>query len=86
MKSFTISGVTIPVVEREPCYRLIQFFKGQPITCQCSACAARNQTPEQARQSVAKAHQDDCLDAKTRRNYDQAIRLERDHVPMSPYF
>jgi len=55
VKAFTISGVTIPVVNREPRYRLIQFGKGQPITCQCSACAAHNQTPELARQSVANA-------------------------------
>lgn len=54
--SFKISGVEFKVVQRESCVRLIQFGKGLPITCKCSACATRNQTPEEARASVLAAH------------------------------
>lgn len=55
---FTIGGVKIEkVAPQEPCVRLTQFFADQPITCRCKRyCADRNQTPEEARISVAKAH------------------------------
>lgn len=40
-KVFQIGGLTIPVVNVEPCYRLVQIGKGLPITCSCTRCAAR---------------------------------------------
>jgi hypothetical protein len=56
MKAFNISGVRFEIVQRESCDRLVQFYKGLPITCKCTRCAARNQTPEQARASCIKAN------------------------------
>lgn len=41
-KGFQIGGLFIPVVNVEPCYRLVQIGKGLPITCTCSRCAARS--------------------------------------------
>ena len=40
----------------EPCYRLVQYGKGLPITCNCSVCAAKNQTPEQAKAIMDQKH------------------------------
>ena len=55
---YVINNVRIERVMPEACYRLTQYGKGQPITCRCTRCAARNQTPEQAKASVdaANAH------------------------------
>lgn len=56
MKFYSVSGVAFKVVAPEPCLRLVQYGKGAPITCACSACAARNQTPAEALASVLAAH------------------------------
>jgi len=55
-KTFRFGGFVIPQVDVEPCYRLTQFGKGLPITCACSVCAAKNQTPEEALAAVKAAH------------------------------
>jgi len=46
---YNIGGFKIEVANTEPCFRLYQYGKGLPITCKCSVCAAKNQTPEQAK-------------------------------------
>ena len=51
-----INNVQFKVINPEPCNRLVQYGKGQPITCACTRCAARNQTPEQAKASCDAAH------------------------------
>ena len=51
-----INGVYFKPITPEPCGRLVQFFKGLPITCGCTRCAAKGQTPEQARAAVEAAH------------------------------
>ncbi|MBO1007132.1 MULTISPECIES: hypothetical protein [Acidovorax] len=56
MHAIIISGVEFKRVMPERCVRLTQWGKGQPITCRCTPCAARNQTPEQAKVSVDAAH------------------------------
>jgi hypothetical protein len=56
MQSILISGIEFKRVAPESCYRLTQWGKGQPITCRCTSCAARNQTAEQAKASVDAAH------------------------------
>lgn len=56
MKGFKINGVTFQQVRPEPCLRLVQFGKGLPITCACTLCATRNQTPAEALASVRAAH------------------------------
>lgn len=86
MKAFDIHGVVIQQIRREPCDRLVQFGKGQPITCKCSACSDRNQTPEQAQQSVAMAidgamHQCKCVDSYQKRSDTQALRLQIEANP-----
>ncbi len=55
MKAYNLSVLKIKVVERESCLRLVQFGRGLPITCTCTTCAARNQTPEQAKESILAA-------------------------------
>lgn len=54
---YTIGGVKIEkLAKQEPCLRLVQFGKGQTIKCRCKKyCESRNQTPEEARASVAKS-------------------------------
>jgi hypothetical protein len=37
--AYRLGGLVIPVVSPEPCYRLVQIGRGQPITCGCSRCA-----------------------------------------------
>ncbi len=56
MQAIIINGVEFKRVMPERCVRLTQWGKGQPITCRCTPCAARNQTPEQAKASVDAAH------------------------------
>lgn len=56
MQAITINGVKFQRVMPEPCLRLIQWGKGLPITCACTRCAARGQTPAQAKASVDAAH------------------------------
>ena len=56
MQAIVINGVEFKRVMPERCVRLTQWGKGQPITCRCTPCAARNQTPEQAKASVDAAH------------------------------
>lgn len=52
-----IGGLIIEVVEAiEPCYRLSQYGKGLPITCKCSVCKSKNQTPEEAKQILDKIY------------------------------
>lgn len=48
---FHIDGVVIPVVDAVPCVALVQYGKGEPVTCSCPSCAVRNAglTPEQIR-------------------------------------
>ncbi len=41
-----VGNVTFPIVEVEPCFKLLQYFKGEQITCQCSFCRERNETHE----------------------------------------
>lgn len=55
---YVINNVRIQRVLPQACHRLAQYGKGQPITCRCSRCTARGQTPEQALASVkaASAH------------------------------
>jgi len=45
----SIGGIKIEKLITEPCYRLSQYGKGLPITCACSSCLKRGQTPEQAK-------------------------------------
>lgn len=40
-KGYQLGGLWVPIVDPEPCYRLVQIGKGQPVTCQCSQCKAR---------------------------------------------
>lgn len=56
MTQVTINGVRFERINPEPCKRLAQYGKGQPITCACTHCAARGQTPEQAKASMDAAH------------------------------
>ncbi len=56
MQAIKINGVEFKRVMPERCVRLTQWGKGQQITCRCTPCAARNQTPEQAKASVDAAH------------------------------
>lgn len=51
-----INGVEFKAIKPESCARLVQYGKGLPITCKCTRCAARNQTPEQAKASCDAAH------------------------------
>ncbi len=36
--TYIINGFKIETVERESCYRLEQYGRGQTITCKCSIC------------------------------------------------
>ena len=54
--SYRIGGLTIDRVDIEPCYRLSQYGEGKPITCQCTLCAAKNQTPEEAKAVMDKIY------------------------------
>lgn len=56
MKFYTIDGVLFKGANPEPCLRLTQYGKGLPITCACTRCAVRNQTPAEALASVRAAH------------------------------
>ena len=56
MTHYTISGVQFKVVKPESCDRLVQYGKGLPVTCSCTRCAARGQTPEQAKASLDAAN------------------------------
>jgi hypothetical protein len=40
--AYRLGGLVIPVVDPEPCYRLVQIGKGLPLTCRCSRCAVRS--------------------------------------------
>lgn len=44
--TFKFGGMTIEEVEREPCYKLSQYGKGERITCQCSVCASKGESHE----------------------------------------
>ena len=41
-RAYRLGGIAIPIISPEPCYRLVQLGRGQPVTCQCSRCAARS--------------------------------------------
>jgi len=55
-KAYNFGFISIHEIVIEPCYRLTQWGKGLPITCECAVCKAKNQTPEQAKDAVDKAH------------------------------
>ena len=38
MKKHTINGFDIEIINAEPCLRLVQYGKGQTITCKCPSC------------------------------------------------
>lgn len=46
---YNIGGIKIEIVDIEPCLRLSQYGKGEKITCKCSMCKEKNQTPEEAK-------------------------------------
>lgn len=56
MNQVKIDGIVFKSVNPESCYRLVQFGRGQEITCQCSQCKAKNQTPEEARKAMELAN------------------------------
>ena len=56
MQTIKINGVEFKAVNPEPCFRLVQFGKGLPITCACKVCAAKGQTPTEAFAAVSAAH------------------------------
>jgi hypothetical protein len=51
-----LGNMSIDVISVESCFRLSQYGQGSPITCRCTSCAKRNQTPEEAKKSLDKAH------------------------------
>ena len=56
-KFFIISGVKIEIKEpTNKCLRLVQYGKGQKITCSCLTCKSKNQTPEEAKAIMDKIH------------------------------
>jgi hypothetical protein len=56
-KYFIISGVKIEVAEStNKCLRLLQYGKGQKITCSCLTCKSKNQTPEEAKAIMNKIY------------------------------
>lgn len=52
MKTWNLGGLIIEEHVSEPCYSLSQYGKGLPITCQCSVCKEKNQTPEEAKRRM----------------------------------
>jgi hypothetical protein len=51
-----LGNMVIDVISVESCFRLSQYGKGLPITCSCNSCFKRNQTPEEAKKSLDRAH------------------------------
>lgn len=51
--TYHMGQIDIDIIDVEPCYRISQYMKGEPITCQCTGCKKRGQSP-----SEAKAHMD----------------------------
>lgn len=46
---YNFKGFKIEKITTEACYRLTQYGKGLLITCKCSVCSQKNQTPEEAK-------------------------------------
>jgi hypothetical protein len=55
-RSFNIGGFIINEVTVESCYRLSQYGMGLPITCACTICKAKGQTPEEAKKRMDFVH------------------------------
>lgn len=55
-KSHRIGNLEVPIIEVESCMRLAQYGKGEDVTCKCTSCAAKNQTPFQAKVALDKIH------------------------------
>jgi hypothetical protein len=56
-KYFIISKIKIEAVKPDnKCLRLVQYGKGQKITCSCLICKNKNQTPEEAKAIMDKIY------------------------------
>lgn len=56
-KYFIISNIKIEIAElNNKCLRLVQYGKGQKITCSCLTCKNKNQTPEEAKAIMDKIY------------------------------
>lgn len=54
--SINLGQLVIDIVKPEPCYRVGQYMKGEAVTCKCTICKAKNQTPEEAKKAMDKVH------------------------------
>jgi hypothetical protein len=56
-KYFIISKIKIEAVKPDnKCFRLVQYGRGQKITCACLTCKNKNQTPEEAKAIMDKIY------------------------------